>query len=259
VKSLAIMQDLRYALRSLRNSPGLAAVAILSLALGIGANTAIFSLIDAVMLKSLPVSHPEELLQVTMATPQFFSNPIWEAIRNRQDVFTDVMAYGRWGMNLAAGGEARPADGLYVSGHYFDTLRVKPALGRVLAASDDWRGCPGAAVLSYNFWQQEYGGRRDLVGRTISLDGHPIPIVGVAERGFTGIDVGAKVEVFELMDELARSGAAILMVSSEMQELIAVADRILVMRQGRITGELPGRTTQEEILRYAALSPEATQ
>jgi putative ABC transport system permease protein len=97
----ALWQDLRYAIRALRSSPGFAAVAILSLALGIGANSAIFSLINAVMLRSLPVSHPEELIQVTMATPQYFSNPIWEQIRDRQDVFSRIFAYGRWRFNLA--------------------------------------------------------------------------------------------------------------------------------------------------------------
>src|SRR5229473_310600 len=99
----ACWQDVRYPIRALGASRGFAAVAILSLALGIGSNTALFSLINAVMLRSLPVSHPEELLQVTMATPQFFSNPIWEQIRDRQDVFSRIFAYGRWRFNLAAG------------------------------------------------------------------------------------------------------------------------------------------------------------
>ena len=190
-----LWQDIRYGARSLRHSPGFAAVAAISLALGAGANTAIFSLIDAVMLKTLPVSHPEELLQVTMATPQFFSNPQWEAIRDRADGFAGLMAYGRWAINLSSGGEVRDADGQFVSGQYFETLRVRPAVGRLLTPADDWRGCPGAAVLSYGFWQREYGGRRDAVGRTILLDGHPIEIAGVADRGFTGVDVGAKVDV----------------------------------------------------------------
>ena len=191
----ALRQDVRYTLRQLRRSKGFAAVAVLSLALGIGANTAIFSLIDAVMLKSVPVSHPEELLQVTMATPQFFSNPMWEAIRDRQDVLADVMAYGRWGMDLSAGGEVRLANGAFVSGRYFDTLGVRAVVGRVLSASDDWRGCPGAAVLTYGFWERQYGGRSDAVGRNISLDGHSISIVGVTERGFEGIDIGARLDV----------------------------------------------------------------
>jgi putative ABC transport system permease protein len=103
-----VLQDLRYALRALRRSPGFAAAAILSLALGIGANTAIFSLIDAVILKSLPVRHPEELLQVMMGKQSYvgFTNPTWEHLRDRQDVFSGIFAYGRWGFNLAAGGSA---------------------------------------------------------------------------------------------------------------------------------------------------------
>ncbi len=90
----AIVQDVRYAIRALRSSPGFAAVAILSLALGIGANTAIFSLIDSVVLKTLPVSHPEQLLQVTLGKSNFFTNPIWEQLRDRQDVFSGIFAYG---------------------------------------------------------------------------------------------------------------------------------------------------------------------
>jgi putative ABC transport system permease protein len=96
----AITQDIRHALRALRTSPGFSAVAILSLALGIGANTAIFSLIDAVMLKSLPVQHPEGLLQVTIDGQQLgYGNPLWEGLRDRQDVFSGIFAYGRWALN----------------------------------------------------------------------------------------------------------------------------------------------------------------
>ena len=101
--------NLRYAIRALRSNPGFAAVAILSLALGIGANTAIFSLIDSVILKTLPVSHPEQLLQVTIGDNPFFTNPIWEQLRDRQDAFSGIFAYGFERFNLAAGGEARYA------------------------------------------------------------------------------------------------------------------------------------------------------
>jgi putative ABC transport system permease protein len=110
----SIAHDVRYALRALRASPGFAAVAILSLALGIGANTAIFSLINAVMLKSLPVSHPEELLQVTMGSGLGYPNPVWEQLRDRQDVFSGIFAWGRWSFNLAPGGEARNVHGYFV-------------------------------------------------------------------------------------------------------------------------------------------------
>ncbi len=194
----AVLQDLRYAIRALRTSPGFAAVAILSLALGIGANTAIFSLIDSVILKTLPVSHPEELVQVSMGKSGggTFTNPIWEQVRDRQDVFSGIFAYGGGRFNLAAGGEARYAGGNFVSGQFFDALGLRPVVGRTLTPADDKRGCPGAAVLGYGFWQKEYGGRADVLGKTISLDNHPFEIVGVIAPGFTGMEVGATSEVY---------------------------------------------------------------
>jgi putative ABC transport system permease protein len=193
----AIVQDVRYALRGLRRSPGFASTAILSLALGIGVNTAIFSLIDALILKSLPVRHPEQLLQVMMGRQTYarYSNPTWEYLRDRQDVFSGIFAYGRWGFNLASGGEARSVDGAYLSGQYFDTLGVRAVLGRTLAPADDTRGCAGSAVLSYGFWQNEYGGQTDILGKTISIDRHPIEIVGVTAPGFNGTEVGASADV----------------------------------------------------------------
>jgi putative ABC transport system permease protein len=205
----ALSQDLRYALRALRRSPGFACAAILSLALGIGANTAIFSLTDAVILKSLPVRHPEELLQVMMGKEAYggYSNPTWEHLRDRQDVFSGIFAYSRWGFNLASGGEARSVNGVYVSGQYFDTLGVRTVLGRTLAPADDTRGCAGSAVLSYGFWQREYGGRADVLGKTISIDRHPIKIVGVTERGFSGAEVGASADVMAPLCAIALIGS----------------------------------------------------
>lgn len=190
-----LWQDVRYALRGLRTHPGFASVAVLSLALGIGANTAIFSLINAVLLKSVNVSHPEELLQVTMGEQWGLGNPTWEQIRDRQDVFSGIFGYGRWAFNLSTGGEARNANGYYVSGQFFETLGVHALLGRTLTPGDDRRGCAGTAVLSHGFWQREFGGRGDIVGRTISLENHPFEILGVTAPGFTGFDVGSIVDV----------------------------------------------------------------
>jgi putative ABC transport system permease protein len=192
----AIFQDVRYAIRALRSSPGFAAVAILSLALGIGANTAIFSLIDSVILKTLPVSHPEQLLQVTMGKNPSFTNPMWEKLRDTQDVFSGMFAYGGGRFDLAGGGEARYAQGNFASGQFFDTLGLHALVGRTFTATDDRRGCAGAAVLSYGFWQKEYGGHPDTVGKTISLDNHPFEIVGVLQPGFTGFDVGSEQDVY---------------------------------------------------------------
>jgi len=191
-------QDVRFALRTFRKSFGFTAVALLSLALGIGVNTAIFSLIDAVLLKTLPVSHPEQLVEVAIGENgiNFFANPLWEALRDRQDVFSGILASGSTEFDLASGGEAQRIIGAFVSGDYFSTLRVPTALGRILTAADDHRGCSGAAVLSYGFWVGRYGASADVLNRTISLDHHAFPIAGVTAPGFYGTTVGSKQEVF---------------------------------------------------------------
>jgi putative ABC transport system permease protein len=193
-----VLQDVRYALRALRSSPGFSAIAILSLALGIGANTAIFSLINAVILKALPVSHPEQLVELGMKTEDglSFTNPIWEQVRDRQDVFSGAFAYSPIRLNLAVGGEVRNANTSWVSGDFFRTLGVNPLLGRTIAAADDKRGCPVIGVLSYDFWQREYGGTADVFNRRLTLNSHPVGIVGVAPPGFTGIEVGEAVDVY---------------------------------------------------------------
>ena len=195
----SIAADVRYALRALRATPGFALVAILSLGLGIGANTAIFSLLNAVVLRTLPVERPDELLQVTMGGDQGgseFTNPIWEQIRDRQHVFSGAFAYGGAFFNLRPGGEVRLARGSLVSGDYFSTLGVRPAAGRLLSTADDIRGCQPTAVLGYGFWQSEFGGARDVIGKTISLDRKPHVIVGVTDASFFGVDVGESVRVY---------------------------------------------------------------
>ena len=198
-----VRQDIRFSMRALSNSPRFSLTAIVTLALGIGANTAIFSLIDALMLRSLPVSHPEQLMQVNMARHDiwgieepFVSNPVWEQLRDRQDVFSGVLGYAVARFDLSARGEARYVQGNYVSGQFFDTLGLRPISGRVMTTADDRRGCPGTAVLSYGFWQSEYGGRAGVAGTTISLDNHRFEILGVIEPGFTGVDVGRQSEIY---------------------------------------------------------------
>ncbi len=198
-----VRQDIRFSTRALRNSPGFSLTAVLTLVLGIGANTAIFSLIDAVMLKALPVSHPEQLMQVNMAKRDiwgieepFVSNPVWEQLRDRQDIFSGLSGYAVARFDLSARGEARYVQGNYVSGQFFDTLGLRPIAGRVMTSADDGRGCPGTAVLSYGFWQSEYGGRAGVAGTTISLDNHPFEILGVIGPGFTGVDVGRESDIY---------------------------------------------------------------
>ncbi len=194
----SVGQDLRYAWRGLRASPGFTATVVVSLALGIGANSAIFSLFNALLLRSLPVERPQELVQVVRAEDGGgeWTNPIWEALRERQDVFGGVFAVGTTSVNLASGGPARFAAGAYVGGDFFPTLGVHPAAGRLLTGQDDHRGCPPVAVLGHGFWQREYGGASSAVGQSLPVNGHPFEIIGVAPRGFFGVEVGRQVDVY---------------------------------------------------------------
>jgi putative ABC transport system permease protein len=202
-------RDLRHGARLLRMNPGFAAVAILSLALGVGANTAIFQLLDAVRLRTLPVQDPNRLVEIRIGnasgggrTGQFsgrhpnLTNQQWERIRDRQQPFSSVFAWSNVAFNLTTGGEARSAEGLWVSGDFFDGLGVPALAGRVLTASDDRRGCTApAAVLGYGFWQREYAGNPSVVGRSIMLDGHSYDIVGVTPASFFGVEVGRAFDV----------------------------------------------------------------
>src|SRR5882762_4538544 len=197
-----LLQDIRYGLRILGRTPVITSVAILSLAAGIGANTAIFSMMDAVMLRLLPVRNPEELVQVRIRTLKsgtemngYFTNPLWEQLRDRQDVFSNVFAWSENRFDLAQGGAVQYANGLWVSGGTFETLGLRPAAGRLLSPADDQRGCAGAAVISYAFWQDRYGGAEGAIGSNLSLDGHLFPIIGVAPRGFYGLLAGTKFDV----------------------------------------------------------------
>ena len=187
-------RDTREALRSLRGSPGFTATAVLSLALGIGANTAIFSLINALLLRELPVKDPRELVQLTMNGNEqgYFTNPIWEQVRDNQQAFAGALAFSYAKFDLARSGKTEPVEGLWVSGEFFQTLGVPPVLGRVFDAADDRRGCSGpdgpVAVIGHRLWQVRYGGDEAAIGSTIHLDREPFRIVGVTPRWFTGLD-----------------------------------------------------------------------
>ena len=198
----ALWQDVRFGARLLRKTPVITAVALLSLALGIGANTAIFSLLDSVMLRMLPVQNPEQLVSLGMRLPKqgslvshSYTNPLWEQLRDHQNVFAGVMAWSARDFNLANGGEAQNANGIYASGDYFNVLGVRPLLGRLMTSSDDTRSCGGVAVLGYGFWQQHYGGDQSAVGSQIQLEGHSFPIIGVTPPNFFGTEVGSRFDV----------------------------------------------------------------
>jgi predicted permease len=190
-----LAQDVGYGIRSLRKRPGLVVAATLSLGLGIGANTAIFSLVDAVLLRALPVRDPEALVMVNRS----WTNPIWEEVQRRAAPFFDgAIAWSDDRFDLSPGGQTDPVDGLFVSGGFFDTLGVQPALGRLLTGTDDRRGGGAdgpAAVVSYRFWQLRYGGDPAVIGRTLRLDRVPVTIVGVAPPRFLGPSIGQTFDV----------------------------------------------------------------
>ena len=201
-----MLQDIRYALRALAKNPGFAAVAVLSLALGIGANTAIFSIVDAVLLKWLPVSSPQELVVVARnpKQPGVGANyPDYEYIRDHNQVFSGVVVNGGGGAlsmivpDEGSRGTGQLVNGILVSGNYFDVLGVKPTIGRLFTPDDN--RTPGAhpyAILSYNFWKSRFGGDHRVLGRKITLNGAPFSIIGVTRQGFTGTQVGTSPSLF---------------------------------------------------------------
>lgn len=195
------VQDLAYGVRTLRLNPAFSVAALLSLALGIGANTAIFQILDTVRLRALPVSAPQQLAQIRIADmtgargsvngDDSVTYAIWEQIRDRQQAFSGVFAWSGGDLNLSPAGDVRMAPSLWVSGRFFQVLGVSPVIGRLSMDTDDRRGCgfPGA-VISYAFWQSEFGGSPSAIGRKLSLNGHAVEIIGVTPAGFSGLDIG---------------------------------------------------------------------
>src|SRR5271168_3460467 len=169
-----LIQDLRFGLRMLGKSPGFTAVAILSLGLGIGATIAIFSVIYALALRSLPVQRPDQLVQVVRADEvNLHTYAEWKLFRDRQNVFSDVLAYNYFDTNFNIGPteQQQEVSGLYVSGNYFRALGVPAVFGRVLQPSDDQPGAPPVCVLGYRLWRQLYSQSRNILGRTILVNG----------------------------------------------------------------------------------------
>ena len=196
-----LAQDLRFAARSFLRSPGFTTATLLTLALGIGATTAIYSLVDQVILHALPVRDPGRLVLVDWNGDQvaggfgswnLMSYPMCRDLRQKTQFFDGVLCRAEIQVNLSAGGDPKPIVAEIVSGTYFSVLGIGPALGRVLEETDD--GAPGASpvvVLSNDFWKAEFGGLADIVGRKVLINQHPMTVVGVAAVGFHGVDVGA--------------------------------------------------------------------
>jgi predicted permease len=204
VENLA--RDVRMAFRQLRKQPVFTGAAIISLALGIGANTAIFQLLNAVSFRPLPVGQPNELVEVRLegngragrhtGRNRQWSQPQWLELQRRQQAFQSMLAFSDTRFNLSTSGEVRYVEGLWVSGSFFETLHVRPAVGRLVTPADDHGRCGyPAAVISHALWQQEFGGRADIVGQSIPFAGERVPIVGVTPPAFFGVEVGRRFDV----------------------------------------------------------------
>jgi len=226
-----LLQDIQFGLRMLRKSPGFATVAILTLALGIGANTAIFSLIDAVMLRALPVENPSKLVLLKWSArnaPNIhgymnsgdcplnvmpgaanpygcsFSEPMFREIA-QANIFAATTAFANSGrLNLTGNGTATVINGQLVSGDFFRTMGLKAAAGRLFEAADDKPSAAAVAVLNYGYWQSAFGGSREVIGRTIELNSVPFTIIGVAEQRFTGITPGSDYDVWLPLSDAQR-------------------------------------------------------
>jgi putative ABC transport system permease protein len=196
-----LWQDLRYGARMLLKTPGFTAVAVLSLALGIGANTAIFSLVDKVLIRKLPVEEPERLVVVNASRGQGVSTtsnyPDFADYRDRNEVFEGLVCYYQRALTLSEGGQAERIQGLIVSGNYFTALRVRPALGRgFLPEEDKTPGTHPVVVLSYGVWQRRFSADPGLVGKAVNLNGYPFTVVGIAPIEFTGTIAGSPPDVY---------------------------------------------------------------
>jgi len=206
----SIAHDIRYALRQLRRSPGFTLTVILTLALGIGANAAVFTLFDQVLLRMLPVENPRQLVRFEWTgtfsgsmssfggdTSNYFSYPMYKDLRDRNQVFSGMLAADRIGLGVSWHNQAESKDAEIVSGNYFQVLGLRPAAGRLFTQNDDAaKGSNPVAVLSYDYWKTRFGSDRSIPGQTVLINGHPFTILGVAPRGFDSAIGGYRPGVF---------------------------------------------------------------
>jgi putative ABC transport system permease protein len=237
-------QDVRLSIRSLRVTPIVTAVAILSLGLGIGANTALFSMVNALMFRALPVVAPDRLAVLSggitsfpwVPTLQGYNNGTWTAVRDRADEFDGTGAWFPQRLDLSRGGEIHPVDTLFVSGSYFATLGVRAYLGRVIETDDE-----PVAVLSYAFWRQHFGGLAGVIGQPLVVERVPFIVIGVAPDGFFGSEVGRTFDVALPMRSVVQMGRA--------SVLNAMITRILIRLR-------PHQSIDAATTRLRALQPE---
>lgn len=247
-----VSHDVRAALRGLRKSPGFALVAVGTLALGIGANTALFSIFSSLILRPLPVRDPGSLALLTNGP---WSYPIWEEMKAREtDVVDGAFAWSPQIFDLSPGGQSDPVDGAYVSGRFFDVLGVTAIRGRMIGADDDGGSAPdgAVAVISYRLWRRHFAGATDVVGRQLTIQRVPFTVVGVMPAEFFGADVG------RMTDVMVPFGAEPLIRGEESRLRIVQATWLQIMvrlRPGQTLEQANAalRTVQPQIVKTAAI------
>jgi macrolide transport system ATP-binding/permease protein len=263
-----MFQDLRYGVRMLLKHKGFTVVAVLSLALGTGANTAIFSLINTVLLRPLPIEKPQQLVALnnTAENRRFptFSYPNYKDFRDRNEVFSGLIAYGITPLSLSNEGVNERLWGYQVTGNYFEVLGVKAALGRTISPADDQT--PGAhpvTVLSYKYWRQRFGGDPEIIGREVMVNGRNYTVIGVAPQGFYGTEVISAPELYFPMamqsqleagsNDLERRSADTFFVQGRLKDGVSLAQAQSALNS--IAVQLEGEYFADNEGKRVALSP----
>jgi macrolide transport system ATP-binding/permease protein len=245
-----LIKDLRYGIRMLAKTPGFTLVAVLSLALGIGANTTVFSLLDAIMLRSLPVQNPEQIVDIATreagGEPHAdFSYPLYAGLRDHNDVLSGMVAYVDTSLGLAAGDQTERIRAEFVSANYFSVLGIQPAIGSAFVPSDERPGAARTAVVSYALWKRRLGGEPGALQKTIALNGRTFSVVGVAPRQFSGLLRGMQTDVWLALPHRADFEGDPKLLTSDQVSWLSLAGRLkpgvtIEQAQARLTALLPG-------------------
>ena len=250
-----LLKDLRYGFRMLVKTPAFTIVAVLSLALGIGANTTVFSLLDAVMLRSLPVQHPEQIVEVATVLPgdsphYDFSYPLYAGLRDHNQSLSGLIAYSTANFGLAAADRAERIRGELVSANYFSVLGVRPTIGSAFAPSDEAPGAPRAALISDALWNRVFNRDPNVLNKTITLNGRSFSVVGVAPQRFSGMLRGMPTDVWVTLPHNADFEATPKLLSSANLSWLSLAGRLkpgvtIQQAQTHLTSLLPGVSPPE--------------
>jgi len=245
--------DVRYAVRAMRNNAGFAAVAVLSLGLGIGANTAIFNLIDALLLRQLPVPHPQELVQLRVTGKQraveTFPYPLVGELAEHREIFSGLAGFCAATFQAGPGDAAEPTPGAWVTGEYYRTLGLEPVAGRLLTPDDDRPGAPAVAVITDGYWARRFGRDPRILGRTMRIGDADVVLAGVSPAGFRGVDVGQAADV-------TVTGSALPMIEGGMGSLMLGANYRMLRVIARPRSDL---SAAQAAVRVATIWPRLTE